>query len=309
MRPTRILPIVLIPATLLSLAGPALAGPANEDRTPVAILLDDPYGLADPATLAYWTPKRMAAATPLDGRAVQPTTNKVAVESSRPTAHTWTGSPVVGALFLNDGKGSHYCTASVVDTPKKSLILSAAHCLYGTNGKVSNVVFVPRYSKSKGSRPYGAWTVKSIYIYVDSRWKKHRDPDLDFGFAVVGTKNGKRIADVVGANRLVTNQGYTNRVRVIGYPMKKYAPADKPIYCNVTTHKAFKYQIKFDCNGFYGGTSGSPWIKNYNRATRRGDVLGVIGGYQEGGKYDWRSYSSVFDKDINKLFTTAKKHG
>ena len=88
--------------------------------------------------------------------------------------------------------------------------------------------------------------------------------------------------------------------------MKKYASVDKPIYCTVTTHKAFKYQIKFDCNGFYGGTSGSPWLKNYNRTTRRGDVMGVIGGYQEGGKYDWRSYSSVFDKDINHLFTTAK---
>ncbi|GAA0333600.1 hypothetical protein GCM10010151_24190 [Actinoallomurus spadix] len=273
--------------------------------------------MSDPATLAFWTPKRMAAATPLDGRPTQPSSAKMGAASSgksgtvsaasRPTAKTWTGSPVVGALFLSNGSGSHYCTASVVGTAKKSLILTAGHCLYGTNGWAKNIVFVPRYSKSKGARPYGAWTVK--YMYVDSRWKKHRDPDLDFGFAVVGTRNGRRIADVVGANRLVIDQGYTNKVRVIGYPMKKYKSVDKPIYCNVTTHKAFKYQITFDCNGFYGGTSGSPWIKNYNTTTRRGDVLGVIGGYQEGGKYDWRSYSSVFDKDINKLFTSAKKRG
>jgi V8-like Glu-specific endopeptidase len=304
-RSSRVLPIVVIPATLLTLAGPAVAGPAGEDGAPVSVQADDPYGVSDPATLAFWTPKRMAAATPLDGRPTQAPSGTVGVRSSRPTAHTWTGSPVVGALFLSNGSGSHYCTASVVSTPKKSLILTAGHCLYGTNGWAKNVVFVPRYSK--GSRPYGAWTIK--YMYVDSRWKKSRDPDLDFGFAVVGTRNGKRIADVVGADRLVINQGYTNRVRVIGYPMKKYASVDKPIYCNVTTHKAFKYQIRFDCNGFYGGTSGSPWIKNYNTKTRRGDVLGVIGGYQEGGRYDWRSYSSVFDKDISHLFTTAKKRG
>ncbi|MCO6004428.1 trypsin-like peptidase domain-containing protein [Actinoallomurus purpureus] len=271
----------------------------------MSIQADDPYGVADAATLAFWTTKRMAAATPLDGRPTQASSATMGVQSSRPTAHTWTGSPVVGALFSSDGNGSHYCTASVVDTPKKSLILTAAHCVYGTNGTAKNIAFVPRYSK--GSRPYGVWPVG--YIYVDKRWKSKRDPDLDFGFATIGTRNGKKIANVVGSNRLVWNQGYTNRVRVIGYPMKKYASVDKPIYCTVTTHKAFKYQIRFDCNGYYGGTSGSPWIKNYNTTTRRGDVLGVIGGYQEGGKYDWRSYSSVFDKDIKNLFTDAKGRG
>src|SRR4051794_2629506 len=216
---------------LVTFAGPALAGPANEDGTPVTVQADDPYGLADPATLAFWTPKRMAAATPLDARPPQspPPSGKMGIASSRPTAATWTGSPVVGALFLSNGSGSHYCTASVVSTTKKSLIVTAGHCLYGTGGWAKNIVFVPRYSQSKGSRPYGAWTIK--YMYVPSRWKTHRDPGLEFGFAVAGTQNGKRVADVVGANRRVINQGYPNRVRVIGSPMKKYSSVDKPIYC------------------------------------------------------------------------------
>lgn len=305
MRLKRVLPIVLIPVALMASTAPALAGTPKENGTPVSIAAVDPYGLADPATLAFWTLKRMAAATPLDARATSPSPSTVSAAASRPSAYTWTGSPVVGAIFLSSGSGSHYCTASVVNTAKKSLILTAAHCLYGTGGWAKNIVFVPRYSQ--GSRPYGAWTVR--YMYVDSRWKKNRDPDLDFGFAAVATNNSRRIADVVGSNRLVTDQGYTNNVRVIGYPMKKYASIDKPIYCDVTAHKAFKYQIMFDCNGFYGGTSGSPWIKNYNTTTRRGDVLGVIGGYEEGGKYDWRSYSSVFDKDIRNLYATASKTG
>jgi V8-like Glu-specific endopeptidase len=279
LRSKGILLTVSIPVTLVASAG--TPGPASAE--------------------VYWSPKRMAAATPLDARH----TVRSKTEASRPPSHTWTGSPVVGALFLSNGSGSHYCTASVVDTPKKSLLLTAAHCLYGSGGWAKNVAFVPRYSR--GSRPYGTWTVR--YMYVDSRWKTKRDPDLDFGFAALGTRKGKRIANVVGADHLVTDQGYTDKVRVIGYPMKKYASVDKPIYCNATTHKAFKYQIRFDCGGFYGGTSGSPWIKNYNTKTRRGDVLGVIGGYQEGGKYDWRSYSPVFDKDIRHLYTLAEAHG
>ncbi|HEX6470573.1 MAG TPA: trypsin-like peptidase domain-containing protein [Streptosporangiaceae bacterium] len=305
MRSRRVLPFLLVPAALVTLAGSAQAGPPGEDGSPVSVQADDPYGLAGPATLAFWTPRRMAAATPLDARPTTPAAGPYRAAASRPTAHTWTGSPVVGALFLSNGSGGHYCTASVVDTAKKSLILTAAHCLYTRDGWAKNIVFVPRYSA--GRRPYGVWTVR--YMYVDSRWKQNRDPDLDFGFAVVGTDGGRRIADVVGANRLVTDQGYTDKVRVIGYPMKKYAPVDEPIYCNVTTHKAFRYQIRFDCNGFYGGTSGSPWIKNYDTTTRRGDVLGVIGGYQEGGRYDWRSYSPVFDKDIRHLYQTASQHG
>lgn len=294
--------LTLISMTPALFAGSASAGPLGDDGSPVSFAAADPYGLTDPIILAFWTVRRMAAATPLDQRSEVASASTAA---SRPSAHTWTGSPVVGALFLSNGSGSHYCTASVVGTAKKSMILTAGHCLYGTSGWAKNIVFVPRYSA--GNRPYGTWTVK--YMYVDSRWKQKRDPDLDFGFAVVGTSGGRRLADVVGANRLVSDQGYTNTVRVIGYPMKKYAGVDKPIYCNATTHKAFKYQIRFDCDGFYGGTSGSPWVKNYNTTTRRGDVLGVIGGYQEGGMYSWRSYSSVFDKDIRHLYAAASQRG
>lgn len=306
MRSTKFLPVVLVPALAVAVTALAYAGRPGQHVTPVSVETDGPYGIADAQTLAFWTPRRMAEATPLDSRrtarAAKPA---LAATAGRPTAKTWSGSPVVGALFLSNGSGSHYCTASVVSSAHKSLILTAGHCLYGTGGWAKNVVFVPRYSQ--GKQPYGAWSIR--YLYVDSRWKSHRDPDLDFGFAVVDTLQGRRIADVVGANRLVINEGYTNRVRVIGYPMTKYASVDKPIYCNATTHKAFKYQIYFDCNGFYGGTSGSPWLKNYNTTTRRGDVLGVIGGYEEGGKYDWRSYSAVFDKDIHNLYTTANKRG
>lgn len=297
--------MAVIPAVLFGLAHPALAGPANEDGTPIASESDDPYGAADPAILAYWTPKRMAAAQPMDGR---PTTDTMSAQRSAArtkSASTWTGSPVVGALFLSDGHGSHYCTASVVNSKHKSLILTAGHCLYGGSGWVKNVVFVPRYSA--GKRPYGMWPVRTLY--VDSRWRKKKDKDLDFGFAVVGTRGGKKIANVVGYNTLAISTGYTHKVRVIGYPMKKYRKIDKPIYCNATSHKQAKYQLKFDCKGFYGGTSGSPWIQHYNTKTRRGRVMGVIGGYQQGGNTDWRSYSSVFDKDIRHLYNRASTKG
>jgi V8-like Glu-specific endopeptidase len=248
--------------------------------------------------VAYWTADRMRTATPLDVR------DQVAgPDAGLPMARPTSGSKVVGALFFDDGAGSHYCTASVVDSPKKDLLLTAAHCLYDpdTGSWHGHIVFVPKYSR--GHRPYGTWPV--WLMVTDKRWTDGGDPDVDFGFAAVQEIGGKRIADVVGANQLLVDQGYTNRVRVIGYPAKVSYPSDRPVACDVLTHRLADRQVRFDCGGFYGGTSGSPLIKGYDRGSESGYVVGVIGGYHLGGSYDWRSYSTVFGSDIAHLMVTA----
>ena len=46
------------------------------------------------------------------------------------------GTAAVGALFTtSDGHlGTHFCTASVVNSPHGNLLLTAAHCVVGTQG-------------------------------------------------------------------------------------------------------------------------------------------------------------------------------
>ena len=41
------------------------------------------------------------------------------------------GTPAVGALFtISEGRlGSHFCTASVIDSPHHDLVITAAHCV------------------------------------------------------------------------------------------------------------------------------------------------------------------------------------
>ena len=157
---------------------------------------------ADLGSEAYWTPARMAVATPLGRRA-----DEGVPEVGIPTARAVPGSKVIGALFFNNGSGGHYCTASVVRTPKRNMLITAAHCLYNqaTHGWHRHIVFVPRYSA--GHRPYGTWPV--WLMVADKRWIEHGDPDLDFGFAAVQVMRGRRLADVVGANDLLTDRGYT----------------------------------------------------------------------------------------------------
>jgi hypothetical protein len=63
--------------------------------------------------------------------------------------------------------------------------------------------------------------------------------------------------------------------------------------------------MRFDCDGFPNGTSGSPWVTNVSPATGLGTVVGVIGGYEQGGDTPAVSYSSYFDQDIMDLYNTT----
>jgi V8-like Glu-specific endopeptidase len=294
------------------LLGGALAAMALSGTVPVepvaaggrgrvqAVSLVDPGGAARRAS--YWTRVRMKDATPLDVRAGG-TEMGARPPAGIPAARAGTGSRVIGALFFNDGAGNHYCTASVIRTSKRNLLLTAAHCLYNPNTHQwhSHIVFVPKYSQ--GDRPYGTWPV--WLMVVDKRWMQHGDPDLDFGFAAVQVMRGRRIADVVGSNQLLVDGGAAGNVLVMGYPAKANYPADRPIWCNARARRQERFQLRFDCRGFFGGTSGSPWLKGYDRRTQSGYVMGVIGGYEQGGAYDWRSYSSAFDGDIANLIVSA----
>lgn len=294
MKTTRLLCALLAGAAPLSPVPPVWA--STGDGVHAVTFVDHAAGTR---SAAYWTERLMDTATPLDTRLVR----QAGPPAAYPMAGYTGGSRVVGALFLSNGTGRHYCTASVVGSAKRNLLITAAHCLYSPSGHAwnRNIVFVPKYSR--GHRPYGTWPV--WLMVADRRWIDHGDPDADVAFAAVQEIGGRRIADVVGADELLINTGHSNRVTVIGYPSRANDPSDRPIRCAALTSRQSDGQLRFDCGGFTGGTSGSPWIAEYDDQAQRGYVIGVIGGYQRGGDTDWRSYSPLFDDDIGHLAVTA----
>jgi V8-like Glu-specific endopeptidase len=250
---------------------------------------------------SYWTPERMEGATPEDPRALGETAPDPTSRSASRAATDFPGVPTIGALFFQSGSGDHYCTASVIDSRKRNLLITSAHCIHGGRGRgyAAHVAFVPKYNG--GRRPYGVWTAK--LLIVNQGWTHHSDPDLDFGFVAVNPRGGHKIANVVGSNRLVINKGFGRTVLVAGYPAGK----DRPIYCRGTAEKQANYQLRFDCDGFTGGTSGSPWLLSYNSRTQSGTTNGVIGGYQRGGRYSSTSYSPYFGQGVLKLRNDADR--
>ena len=239
----------------------------------------------------YWTRSRLLGAGPLREpgyRRGQPT-----------TAHSSEPSVRVGALFEHDLSGDHFCTASVVASPGRELLITAAHCISGgkDGGYRQDVVFIPGYRD--GQAPSGIWT--PAQLLVAPQWTDSSDPDFDVGFVVLKPYDEKNVEDVLGANQLGIDPGYRNLVRVTGYP----ASTDAPVTCVNRTSEQSPSQLRFECGGFTGGTSGSPWVAHLNPRTRTGTIVGVLGGYQEGGSTETISYSSYLGPEVEQLYRQA----
>ncbi|MER5637317.1 trypsin-like peptidase domain-containing protein [Kitasatospora sp. NPDC002227] len=217
------------------------------------------------------------------------------------TTRTAKASPLnslVGAVFTHNEDGDHFCTASVVDSAGLNLIITAAHCVYDPiAGQRSDLVFIPGYRD--GETPNGVWPL--VAITVDPSWSENGNPDLDVAFAIVKPQGGKQVQQVLGGNSLGINKGYQLPVKVTGYP----SSGDVPITCSNVTSRQSPTQLRIDCPDYTGGTSGSPWITDLDPKTHTGTVVGVIGGYQEGGDSPDTSYSSYFGDQVQQLYDRA----
>ena len=210
----------------------------------------------------------------------------------------FTGTAAVGALFTSsDGHlGSHFCTASVVDSPAGNLLITAAHCMAGRSlAAASGVVFAPGYHD--GTFPFGTWTVRATY--VDSAWLKNQSPNDDVAFLVAG-QPGTDIQRQTGADTLMINEP-AQTVRVVGYPDATNAQ----LTCTAPARDFGPSQLVFDCDNYTNGTSGGPFLANVDPRTGEGWVIGVIGGYQQGGDTPDVSYSPRFSTAVFDLYETA----
>lgn len=206
----------------------------------------------------------------------------------------------VGAVFEKDDSGDHFCTASVVQSPGRNMLITAAHCAYDIDAgsTVDDLVFAPDYRD--GDEPTGLWKVKKVI--VDDRWAKSQDEDLDVAFLVLDKKSGRQIQDVLGGNTLGIDRGFDNDVKITGYPTSR----NTPISCQNRTTKFSDTQLRVQCTDFEGGTSGSPWLADYDPKSHTGTVIGVLGGHEGGGDEDDVSYAAYFDDDIAKLYKHAQ---
>ncbi|HEY2165649.1 MAG TPA: trypsin-like serine protease [Jatrophihabitantaceae bacterium] len=211
--------------------------------------------------------------------------------ATTPTAQT--GPPFVpqiGAIFFPSVLGSslllglpHTCSGSVVHSAGRDLVLTAAHCVYGSGVGYD---FAPAYHD--GIAPYGVWS--ATRVYVDPAWAKGHDPAHDYAFLQVQPRSihGTRtnIEDVTGSYTLGAAPAVGTAVTVSGYLL---GSKDEPLHCTASVYDTAGYP-SFDCGGYGDGTSGGPWVIGST-------VVGVIGGLHQGGCTDSTTYSAPFGAD------------
>lgn len=220
----------------------------------------------------------------------------------------------------------YVCSATVVNdgTAERSLIMTAAHCVYDDVNKAfaRNALFIPNQAGTTGTGtdgncsndPMGCWV--PAFGIVDDRWASTTFPDnmaWDYGFYVVpdqgahfGTPTSSDALDVVAGSLALSFEppGFPF-TQALGY---SYNEDPKLMYCADDLTNEFLYGVNYwlETCGLAGGSSGGPWIVPNNTVpSGSGPIIGLnswglaIGGNSlpgmAGSKMYGTSASCVFD--------------
>ncbi|MDF3289291.1 trypsin-like serine peptidase [Streptomyces silvisoli] len=282
---------------------------------------DSPTGGASsspPPAAASTTPSAPASTPPAPASpSGSPSPSPTPSASTPPPSPSqpFAGLPMVGRMYLLRNGGSYFCTASVINSPHHNIILTAGHCL-DTAAPNDAMAFVPQWTAAK-PQPYGIFPVNQDSegrgrVWIDPRYYDRgrvQGDQWDVAFAEVGPgTNGKQVQDVVGGNDLATGRGYAfGNVTLVGYP----GDASQPLTCTSSTTQFTPTDgtpgsfLRIGCQGYKTGTSGGPFLADFNPQTGTGDVVGSIGGWDTGGPTADVSYSANYGTDIQNLYNTA----
>ncbi|MER7705567.1 peptidase [Kitasatospora sp. NPDC097605] len=298
MRVRGLLTALLVAVAALGAAVPASsAAPATGGR-PIERISGNSHVLINPehAGRTNWSPEQESS---LDGR---PLTIHATEPTAKPEAASAAASASASAkasVWVTTGRlltGGGVCTANVVSSANRDVIATARHCVEGGH----DFAFAPGYDA--GNTPYGWWTWRA------AGWVDAPAPQGDTAFIVLNTKDGRHIADVVGATGIGFNRDINNYAHIIGIPMKRDAKDEHMFWCGgqpVAGPEQPSTALIDNCIGLDGGASGGPFFVNYDQndgsAVQTGDF---VTGYSWQGK--WWAVSSYYRDEAYNVFNGAQ---
>jgi hypothetical protein len=222
----------------------------------------------------YWTPERMRAAEPIEAAsgAGGPVAHQSAAPPDQeidPALDTTYPFRIHGRLFLRMGGGDAECSATVVTSFRRNVILTAGHCVAlplggGRTLWARDILFVPAYRD--GSAPLGTYPGTSVGAPV--LWAVAGDLSFDAGVVTLAPGPGGEIQDVLGSRGLAFNRPL-NRFRrksfqIFGYPAEPAAfyDGERPILCESRFVGIDRFSgglLTSPCNQ-QQGASGGGWV-------------------------------------------------
>jgi hypothetical protein len=198
------------------------------------------------ATARYWTAERMARARPLEvvrgegGASLRRAPQPPPFDSFRVPDPTVAPLNTHGKVFgFLPGLGGFECSATVVDDPSRTVVMTAGHCVYDprTRTAARRLAFIPSYDD--GARPFGRWTASKARTTLG--WIKKENYDFDYATLTMQPHDGALIEDVVGGRPLAVNTPREQTYNAYGYPVN-HARA----------------QLMWTCRGPYAGDDPRP---------------------------------------------------
>jgi V8-like Glu-specific endopeptidase len=129
---------------------------------------------------------------------------------------------VAGAETRTNGKifavdpvdGPYTCSGTALNTPSRSIVLTAGHCVVEDRHWGRDIVFVPAYDH--GVRPFGSFSAGAVYTMP--QWREVENPDYDVAAIKVKPSPLGRLADVVGGRDWAVDRSRYAKFQIFGYP-------------------------------------------------------------------------------------------
>jgi V8-like Glu-specific endopeptidase len=117
-------------------------------------------------------------------------------------------------LAVDPREGAYTCSGTAIDTPSRSIVLTAGHCVVEGGSEGRRIAFVPAYDH--GKRPFGTFVVESVYVMP--QWRRGENPDFDVAALRVEPSRLGRLIDVVGGRGYATGRSRLAAFRIFGFP-------------------------------------------------------------------------------------------
>jgi len=120
-----------------------------------------------------------------------------------------------GRIFgVDPRQGPYSCSGTALNTPSRSIVLTAGHCVVDNGSWGRDLIFIPAYNH--GERPFGTFAATSVF--VTPQWRHSENSDFDVAALLVEPNEFGALTDVVGGRGFETGKSRFTAFQIFGYP-------------------------------------------------------------------------------------------
>lgn len=202
-----------------------------------------------------------------------------------------------GRILFELADGWYVCSGTVVkdDTSDRSVVVTAAHCVYDDVAKefARSAVFIPNQDDGEADTtdfdcsndPSGCWILDHGVVDVD--WTTRTFPDniqWDYGYYVVADSGSHSASDLgflgdLALDEAMGSMALSFRTPTVGVPAHalgySYNVDPEFMYCKEDLGTAGSDNYWLGRCDMAGGSSGGPWVQPMDETTGDGQVFSV----------------------------------